>query len=1169
MYIRRLDLMAFGPFTNQSLDFTPGLNIVYGDNEAGKSTTLRALRQLLFGFDHRCVDGYRHDNQKLRIGAVLEDGDRILEIIRRKSRGDTLRAADDQTVVTEEELESFLDRISAAEFQQRFGIDYQQLVTGGKEICEGGGDLGEMLFSAASGVADLRQVQQDLADQAGELYKPSGSRPALNQALAQHKALRRQIKQLQLLSSEWEQHEKSLQQAKRQLEEVLENLREKSSRKRRLEQLKSALPKVAHRGKLLEQLVPLERIPRLPDDFSTRREAAVREFQLARGELETLTRQLEERQKQRGSLEVPDLLLQHAEEIDQLRIAFGAYHKARQDRPKLEAKLREWERQACRILEDIGREPAGDAHPIQTVTRQFQTRLKRLARNRVAWQQDQNNLARKESQLRAELEKLREEQKALGPLPDPQQLKWSIQNLPAGENLERDIRQLEQQLHQAGEDFQATRHRLQLPDLPPREIEQIPLPSLATIQRFEDDWKQLRTLLGHHDQQIEQHDQKIRQLRNDLEKERAEQRVPTEAELQQCRREREEAWAPFRQVWLGKRLPGPEEAAERLTLFEQFVQQADTMADQMRRQADVVARQDQWLRTCDDYQREKALHEQQRETAREELGRLEADWQDLWKSLGVVLLPPREMRDWTEKVHRLMEDARQLRQKELEHQSLLQRKTTAVEQLWKGLRESGMEGDFAPRSQLPTDDLGALLKISRDGIERAEELARKASRLKDRELQNAQELEQTRRELEQAAEEGKAWQAEWSECMETLQLAASTSPDEAQTVLDTLQELQQAQRNAETERERIQGIDQEAAAFLDQLRDILEKVANDLIGEPVDDAMTGLARRHQEAITLSTQRKSLDAQLEEDLLRRDKLRQRVHSATVELELLRGEAECESNDQLPAIERLAVQRRETEKRLEELEQDLLYLAEGIPLEEFIQQTETCQPEELQGEIDHLQQELDQGTLERDRLNETVGAETTRLATMNGGAEAAEAEAELAGLQAKIESDVEHYARLKLAAAILRDTIERYREKNQTPVLQRAGQLFQHLTRGNFTGLRAMLTGKGERIMQGVRPDGEFLEVDGMSDGASDQLYLALRVASLEHYFQENKSIPFIVDDVLVMFDDDRAAAALQVFSELAESCQVIFFTHHRHLLQLAELHLPAGSHVVHHLGEVVG
>ena len=152
------------------------------------------------------------------------------------------------------------------------------------------------------------------------------------------------------------------------------------------------------------------------------------------------------------------------------------------------------------------------------------------------------------------------------------------------------------------------------------------------------------------------------------------------------------------------------------------------------------------------------------------------------------------------------------------------------------------------------------------------------------------------------------------------------------------------------------------------------------------------------------------------------------------------------------------------------------------------------------------------------------------------------------------------------ACSREGIERYRERNQGPVLRRAGELFAELTRGSFASLRVDFNDKGEAVLFGVRPGGKpAVGVEGMSTGSRDQLYLALRLASLETYLERHEPLPFIVDDVLIHFDDDRARAVLRVLAEFSKRTQVIFFTHHEHLVRLAEGALPVNVLFLHRLG----
>jgi uncharacterized protein YhaN len=113
----------------------------------------------------------------------------------------------------------------------------------------------------------------------------------------------------------------------------------------------------------------------------------------------------------------------------------------------------------------------------------------------------------------------------------------------------------------------------------------------------------------------------------------------------------------------------------------------------------------------------------------------------------------------------------------------------------------------------------------------------------------------------------------------------------------------------------------------------------------------------------------------------------------------------------------------------------------------------------------------------------------------------------------------------------------------------------MTLGAFSSLRAEYDEKGNPILVGIRSNthekAAQVTVGGMSDGTADQLYLALRLASLEQYLAHNEPLPFVVDDILMRFDDDRALATLEVLFALSQKMQVLFFTHHRHLADLIE------------------
>ena len=154
----------------------------------------------------------------------------------------------------------------------------------------------------------------------------------------------------------------------------------------------------------------------------------------------------------------------------------------------------------------------------------------------------------------------------------------------------------------------------------------------------------------------------------------------------------------------------------------------------------------------------------------------------------------------------------------------------------------------------------------------------------------------------------------------------------------------------------------------------------------------------------------------------------------------------------------------------------------------------------------------------------------------------------------------YSVVKLAAHLLRAEMDRYREAHQAPRLARAGAIFSRVTRGGYARLKADLDADGRPMLLGVRAGGEEVPVSGLSEGTADQLWFALRLASVEEQAAAGEPLPFVVDDVFANFDDERAAAGLAVLADLAERCQVLFFTHHARLCELAEATLGPRVHV---------
>ena len=158
------------------------------------------------------------------------------------------------------------------------------------------------------------------------------------------------------------------------------------------------------------------------------------------------------------------------------------------------------------------------------------------------------------------------------------------------------------------------------------------------------------------------------------------------------------------------------------------------------------------------------------------------------------------------------------------------------------------------------------------------------------------------------------------------------------------------------------------------------------------------------------------------------------------------------------------------------------------------------------------------------------------------------------------------RKRLAAELLERELRRYRDANQGPIVGRASALFGQLTLGRYPRLEVGYDETDTPVLQCVDERGTRVVVEGLSDGARDQLYLALRLASLERFAERNEPMPLVLDDVLIHFDEQRARAALAVLADFSATAQVLFFTHSARLCELAREAVPADRLFEHRLGD---
>jgi uncharacterized protein YhaN len=1204
MKILRLDLLAFGPFTDQSLVFDSeqkGLAIVYGPNEAGKSSALRGLHQFLYGIPHNSSDNFLHANPNLRIGALLEKSSgEQLSCIRRKGRVNTLRGEDDQTIVEQEQLLEWLGRIDEQAFAHRFGIDYGELVRGGQAIVQGEGDLGQILFASGAGLVDLQPVQQQLATAGQALFKQRGSVQQINVAVTRLADVRKTIKAAQLPSAQWVERDQALRQAQTRNEQINQQLLERGAQRSELERIRDALPVIGRLRHTRRQFEGVASIPLLPDTFAEIRREAVTQHQIAQTVRQQASESAAALEKSIGTLEVPQQLLHHANAIGQLKEELGSYRKAAHDRPRLISQRDQIEREASTILKQLGREAAAEKNREEPLEERDDLRVSKPLRLRIQeLAQDRNTLVSKHEQAKQAGKALAQEaqrtQTQLDALPsncEPDELQRVLRLVGQQGDLERQAATLGSELQLAQE--QAAVDLNKLPDWPGslEALERLPIPVPETVSHWIDQQDTLESELASLIRREEELRLELAELDQQIEQHRLQQDVPTEEDLEHTRQDRDQGWQYVLRAWQqglwqqGLRQRGtptsdtqqpfiqrwnPE--GDLASAYEASVAEADRVADRLRREADQVAE-----KTARMAQREKQANRlqrltEQRQQVEEQQQQLQQQLQLAWQETSIRPLAPREMRDWIDRQSALIEAAESIRRQQTALAELEQR----IEQLRASCHQA-LE-NRSPKDSKPTngESLPATTALSlSELVDRCERRLLQIQSDRDQRsaiqrdlLKLVEKQDQARHSILDAQERRQDWHQQWGTAVRQLGLDQEASPTEAHSVLESIGEWNEKLAEIETLRDRIEGIDQDANRFRTAVHSVTKKVGTDLSDDLTQlDVAQAVSDLHDQ-LAHAQRAQSRHEELQRQLKQTQQQQLQAQAKSVELELtleaLCQEAGCQSPEQLPAIEAQSAERKRLQGELREYESRLLELAAGEELEAWIARVEKTNPDTIEPTLLQWAEEIEQLDRQRHAGSETIGSQRTELERMDGSARAAEAQEEAEQLLAQLRTDTRQYARFHLASAVLQRAIEQYRQQSQGPVLERASRLFCELTQGLFDGLRVDSNEKGDAALMGIRAGGErVVGVEGMSEGTCDQLYLALRIASLETYLAEHEPVPLIVDDILIQFDDQRATAALQILAQLSERTQVIFFTHHQHLVQLAKENLTEDTFHLHSL-----
>lgn len=1147
MRIERLDLIAYGAFGGHTLDGLgrPGVHLVYGPNEAGKSTALSALDQLLYGVHHNSRYAFRHGN-RTRLGARLSTADGVaVEIVRRKKRKDDLVDGDGDPL-SEEVLAPFLGGVDRKTFITEFALNSDELRKGGELLASGEGDMAQLLAAARSGMR-LKAVLDKIEARQRKLFLPTGKKPTINASLDRLKDVRQRSREATLRPEQYRDAEQSAAEAERRLRETETELRAAQRLRDAKRRLKENLPALAQCRDLERQVEEISaQGPVAPDDIRAELPELLKQRSEHIAVRSTNAGHLERTERQLSETRQDDFLLPHAAAIGRLVRDITAI-------------LHELDRQNSASDEISGRHVQAESrlrtvHPQATLADEGLYRIPETLRGEGQKLRDQGRTLRENldhardaaRRCRDKHERLGKELSALPAGEDVSQLRNAYASIPVGlaeklADTEADEKKLDRRFRQA-------RNLLELPELPPDGVLDLRLPDqeqvTGAVRAFQDLAERLRDRTG----ELDGAQRQLVKFRRDLQRLMTDDAPPTHDELHARRAERDALIAGI-----------PDDPSV-MDALREAVQRADDTADLMLRYAESVNRRADLSREITDLEAAVPDHQAAVDEVLAEQALEQRHWESLWEGYPALAPGTGQASKVLDAFGRLQTDARELQHVRIDLDGRLDRLNAHTARLQYLLR-LGEDSPAVDGTAQASAMFAEMMETAGERLDEHERTAQERAAV-ERQLASAEtDLEEAESAKADAEKSLADHDGQWQRFLSSAGLAADRDFDSALTDLETLLHVAAEVDAAEATEQKLHQGEQRISEFGELVKGTLNAC-----GRNVPVSATGW-QQAIETLEQDLQRQGEDAQQRKNLLeQKADFAERVNGAKVELSGLESRLqdfsarlELTSIAELEAAAQRAGALREKSTALANIQQTL---PEGPELVVLREQAEETSADELADELAELDGEIEELETAKASWLEQRLERRQILDGLDGGGDAARAEADIAQICAELAESAEEYLRLEAAKIAIHASMEEYRTNDQEPVLALASGIFAQLTRGSYTGLE--MSDEEPPSIRAKSSSGPLLAPVALSEGTRDQLYLALRLATLERHAAAGNALPIAVDDIFMTFDERRTEAALHVLDSMADRFQVIVFTHHEHVIRSAAKELPEGRCHVHQL-----
>lgn len=336
-------------------------------------------------------------------------------------------------------------------------------------------------------------------------------------------------------------------------------------------------------------------------------------------------------------------------------------------------------------------------------------------------------------------------------------------------------------------------------------------------------------------------------------------------------------------------------------------------------------------------------------------------------------------------------------------------------------------------------------------------------------------------------------------------------------------------------------------------QDELAKLMTELEQEATAEALRKVERRLADASEHESERrgaadrvKQIKAALPGQKQEMDKAEQELNHFLILLKEAIGEDLQPEELLSPATElqHLAGRIRHTQEELEGKHPDLPALVTEIEqIEAGSDDAWSFDPIKVEKRRDRLpevQKELEEYREEKGRLD-------TEIEASRGQVSVGELDGEVARIEEEMDEAARHCDRLMILTCLLREADRRFRENHQPDVLKRATDYLETITGGRYKKIAIMIGEDGTDRLVVIPQSGESYPVESpLSGGTLDQIFLSFRLAVIDHLDEGHETLPLLLDEALINWDDTRLQRSGDILKQAADRRQIFLFTCHQWL-----------------------